>query len=213
MSSKALDHSPEHRRAQILDAAMICFARRGFHQTTMQDVSQAAGISVGLIYRYFESKEQVIATMVSGHLADLQRKLEAGRQARTLFDALESVLWCDRDADVAASFVVDLFAESGRNPHVRALVLQVHEALVTGVSGLIAASPEAAHLAPGLSAQHAAEMVFHAIHGQLFDEILHGDVRSADAIKGNRVETLRRLRLLLFPTSLAEAPGEAAGGS
>ena len=34
------------RRAQILEAAMICFAKRGFHQTSMHDVSAEAGISV-----------------------------------------------------------------------------------------------------------------------------------------------------------------------
>jgi AcrR family transcriptional regulator len=39
------------RRTQILDAALVCFAKRGFHQTSMHDISADAGISVGLIYR------------------------------------------------------------------------------------------------------------------------------------------------------------------
>ena len=51
------------RRSQILDAALVCFAKRGFHQTSMHDISAEAGISVGLIYRYFENKEAVISAM------------------------------------------------------------------------------------------------------------------------------------------------------
>ena len=58
----ALDHTEERRR-QILRAAMACFARRGFHLTTMNDISAEAQISVGLIYRYFDSKDAVITFM------------------------------------------------------------------------------------------------------------------------------------------------------
>ena len=58
---------PTDRRQQILQAAMICFAKRGFHQASMHDISEQAGISVGLIYRYFESKEAVISAMADDH--------------------------------------------------------------------------------------------------------------------------------------------------
>src|SRR3989304_6177982 len=47
----------EARRSQILDAAWTCFARKGYHQATMQDICQESGLSPGAIYRYFESKE------------------------------------------------------------------------------------------------------------------------------------------------------------
>jgi len=53
----------EARRNQILDAAWGCFARRGFHQTTMQDIATDAGISAGAIYRYYASKEAVLAAI------------------------------------------------------------------------------------------------------------------------------------------------------
>jgi AcrR family transcriptional regulator len=51
------------RRAQILDAAMICFARAGFHRTTMQDIVHQAELSPGAIYLYFSSKEEIIAAL------------------------------------------------------------------------------------------------------------------------------------------------------
>ncbi|MEQ1613599.1 MAG: helix-turn-helix domain-containing protein, partial [Hyphomicrobiaceae bacterium] len=45
------------RRANILDAAEQCFARQGFHRTTMQDICKAAEVSSGAVYVYFKSKE------------------------------------------------------------------------------------------------------------------------------------------------------------
>jgi AcrR family transcriptional regulator len=160
-----------------MDAAMTCFARRGFHQTTMQDISHEAGISVGLIYRYFESKEQVIAAMADQHITELQRKLEEARRLPDLLEALEMVLWCDEaEPDVASSFVVDLFAESSRYPHVRGPVAEVQGALICGITELIASSPDARHLAPGLDPRRAAEIVFHSNHGLLFDRCLVGNI-------------------------------------
>lgn len=50
----------ETRRQQVLDAAFACFARQGFHQTSIHDICQEAGLSPGAVYRYFSSKEQII---------------------------------------------------------------------------------------------------------------------------------------------------------
>ena len=206
MCAKALDPSGHpDRRHQIVDAAMACFARRGFHQTTMHDIAEDAGISVGLIYRHFESKDQVIAAMAELHLADLNAKLLEARELSSLAQALEHVLWCDQDAHVAPGFVVDLFAEAGRNPHVRGLVGQVHSAVIRGVTDLIAQSPEAARLAPGLSPADAAQHVFQAIHGRLFDEIVHSGTRTETEVRQARSETLRRITALLFP-AVSDAP-------
>ena len=48
------------RRQQILDAALVCFDRSGFHRTSMQDIFDEAGLSTGAVYRYFDSKEAII---------------------------------------------------------------------------------------------------------------------------------------------------------
>jgi len=73
----------EARRNQILDAAWACFARRGYHQTTMQDIARDAGISAGAIYRYYASKEAVLAAITERNtqrymelLADIQSEAE-----------------------------------------------------------------------------------------------------------------------------------------
>ncbi|MDX3380382.1 TetR/AcrR family transcriptional regulator [Streptomyces niveiscabiei] len=52
------------RRRQILDAAERCFARNGFHATSMQDVLKEADLSAGAVYRYFSGKDELIRAIV-----------------------------------------------------------------------------------------------------------------------------------------------------
>lgn len=54
----------EDRREQILDAAMHVFAEKGFARATNKDIAQRAGITPGLIYHYFESKEALLMSIV-----------------------------------------------------------------------------------------------------------------------------------------------------
>jgi len=65
--SNTLKDNSQDRRAQILDAAIVCFAKQGFHLTSMHDISAQAGISVGLIYRYFENKEALVNALYQKH--------------------------------------------------------------------------------------------------------------------------------------------------
>jgi TetR/AcrR family transcriptional regulator, transcriptional repressor of aconitase len=59
----------QSRRRQIMDAAITCFAREGFHRTTMQDIVGETGLSAGAIYRYFRSKEDIVAAIAAEHHA------------------------------------------------------------------------------------------------------------------------------------------------
>lgn len=59
----------DSRRRQIMDAAITCFAREGFHRTTMQDIVAETGLSAGAIYRYFRSKEDIVAAIAAEHHA------------------------------------------------------------------------------------------------------------------------------------------------
>src|SRR6266536_1784894 len=54
----------EDRREQILDAAIRVFAQKGFTRATNKDIAREAGITPGLIYHYFESKEAVMKAII-----------------------------------------------------------------------------------------------------------------------------------------------------
>lgn len=58
--AKVSDAHLEARRQSILDAAMAVFSRKGYQQATMADVATEAGISPGAIYRYFDSKVDLV---------------------------------------------------------------------------------------------------------------------------------------------------------
>jgi AcrR family transcriptional regulator len=57
----------EDRREQILDAALRVFAQKGFVRATNKEIAQEAGITPGLIYHYFESKEDLLRAAIREH--------------------------------------------------------------------------------------------------------------------------------------------------
>ncbi|MFE9323722.1 TetR/AcrR family transcriptional regulator [Nocardia sp. NPDC052278] len=62
----------ERRRQQILDAAQLCFARKGFYETSMQDIFTESGLSAGAVYRYFKGKNDIIAALATDTTVELR---------------------------------------------------------------------------------------------------------------------------------------------
>lgn len=61
--------SGSETRDQIVDAAVRCFAARGFHGTTTREVAGAAGLTEAALYRYFPSKEALYAAIIDRKMA------------------------------------------------------------------------------------------------------------------------------------------------
>jgi AcrR family transcriptional regulator len=79
----------EERREQILRAAAHVFARKGLADTHIADIAAAAGVSHGLAYRYFASKDDVYAALVERAMQGAARiAQEALRQPATPWDRL-----------------------------------------------------------------------------------------------------------------------------
>jgi len=189
------------RRGQILDAAVVCFAKRGFHQASMHDISTEAGISVGLIYRYFENKDAVISAMADRHKQEIHEVLERAQQAPTLLESLEILFTahcCENEPRVVSAFVVDLYAEASRNPHVADLVRDVLQTAMDGVTDLIARSPEAEGTAHGLKPYELAELIFAVSRGMLMRDVLQPQAMTAAERRTRQLEVTRRLWRLLF---------------
>jgi AcrR family transcriptional regulator len=195
------------RHQQILAAAMVCFAKRGFHQTSMHDISAEAGISVGLIYRYFASKEAVISAMAAEHKQEIDELLARARQAPSLLEALEIFFTAHCSAAgecrIESAFVVDLFAEGSRNPRIARLVRDILDALAGGVAKLIAQSPEGRAANHGMTPREVAELIFATSRGMLMRDVV--DLRAtSDTVRRERqLELVRRLWRLLFAEPLS----------
>ena len=200
MSQPQIESSLD-RRTQILDAALVCFAKRGFHQASMHDISAEAGISVGLIYRYFENKDAVISAMADRHKKEIHEVLERAQQAATLLESLEILFTahcCEDAPQLVSAFVVDLYAEASRNPHVADLVRDVLQTAMDGVTDLIARSPEVGSAADGLKPHELAELIFAVSRGMLMRDVLQPQTMTAAERRARQLEVTRRLWRLLF---------------
>lgn len=199
--SQPQTESSSDRRVQILDAALVCFAKRGFHQASMHDISAEAGISVGLIYRYFENKDAVISAMADRHKKEIHEVLKRAQQAPTLLESLEILFTahcCEDAPQLVSAFVVDLYAEASRNQRVADLVRDVLQTAMSGVTDLIARSPEAESAAHGLKPHEQAELIFAVSRGMLMRDVLQPQEMTAAERRTRQLEVTRRLWRLLF---------------
>ena len=108
------------RRAAILDAAERCFARSGFHRTTMQDICKEAGISPGALYVYFASKEDLIAGITERDRAKLAEELAGLADADDLMSAIAALgeHYALDEPHHKRVLCVEIGCESTRNPAV-----------------------------------------------------------------------------------------------
>jgi len=116
----------EARRQQIVDAASACARRSGFHGASMAEIAQAAGMSVGQIYRYFENKEAIIAAIVARDMAEMHdRYTELQDGDQPVLDAI--LTKCSTAIDdlyepERAALMLEVVAEAARNPRVAAIL-------------------------------------------------------------------------------------------
>jgi AcrR family transcriptional regulator len=70
----------ERRRSQISDAAIKRFSRNGYYPTTIREVAEEAGVSVGMIYQYFSDKEELLyyslSAVLNGYRAEIPAAME-----------------------------------------------------------------------------------------------------------------------------------------
>jgi AcrR family transcriptional regulator len=67
-------------RERIYRAALDLFAERGFMETTVEDITEAADVGKGTFFNYFPTKEHVLATYGSERVASVERALQQARQ-------------------------------------------------------------------------------------------------------------------------------------
>lgn len=112
------------RALQILVAAERCFVKNGFHRSTMGDVAAEAGMSPGNIYRYFASKDALVAGLIE------QDRL---RVCDELTDILSSDNFMDNLVELGRKYfieedrdrlilTIEIWAEATRNPEIATLL-------------------------------------------------------------------------------------------
>lgn len=160
----------EEQRRRILDAAIRCFARGGFHATGMQAVCAEAGMSPGALYRYFPSKEAIIEAIVERDRADIPAELEPLLHAENVVDALiasaREFLVGNLRPESLPMFL-ELSAEAARNEAVRKIVMRCDEEVGDIVARAIERGMAMGQIDPALDAREATRFLMALTDGVL----------------------------------------------
>ncbi|MEU5951348.1 TetR/AcrR family transcriptional regulator [Streptomyces sp. NPDC047525] len=183
--------SQEHldaRRRQIMDGAALCFARNGFHATSMQDVLKEVGLSAGAVYRYFRGKEELIGAIVGEVLEWLQATFEAAAQETPppppdvlVGRALTQVLaqkqgGGEGEAPYFPRLIVQVWAETLRNEELATLMKQGYAKVRVAWVKIVEGYQAAGMMRDDVPADHVARVMVATAQGfaaqlALFDEV------------------------------------------
>ncbi|WP_446225174.1 TetR/AcrR family transcriptional regulator [Nocardia sp. IBHARD005] len=183
----------ERRRQQILDAAQLCFARRGFHETSMQDVFTESQMSAGAVYRYFASKNEIIGALVNRAMGPLRERLAEIIRSETP----------PPPAEVIRLLTTEIVKRSGPEgplrlaPQAWALALVSTEAAVPVCAAIASMRElwfeyadrlrETGWLPPGTDSDAIAKTIIGLVPGFILQHLLLGDVEPDDFARGLEV--------------------------
>ena len=159
---KDLEESSAERRTQILDAAERSFTRAGFHRATMQDVAAEAGMSPGNLYRYFASKDALVAGLCERDRAELAREFSSvedhGGDFLAMLKHVGRKYFRDESPD-KARLCLEIWSEATRNPHVAALQTEFDRQMVEQLVGLFEAAKQKGAIPPSVNSRATASIL------------------------------------------------------
>ncbi|MET8995842.1 TetR family transcriptional regulator [Amycolatopsis sp. NPDC004169] len=155
------------RRRQILDAARARFATHGFARTSMTDLVEASGLSIGAIYRYFKSKDEIVAAICEQSTQALPAELTAA-SVREFVEHIRTLA----HAEDHARLVAQIYAEAAVSPPLADLVHRQLDDLRAEVAALLPGREPA-------DAARIAEAFVALCHGYTQQLAVRGDVDPA----------------------------------
>lgn len=176
-------------RAAIVDAARRCFARHGFHQTSMPELVAEAGISAGAFYRYFSGKDELIREITREAFAGLGATV-VGRLERldapsvadlvgvlTSTFTAGSIVVGDReiDLDEQGRMALQAWAEIARNEELQGEARRGLERFTGAIADALARGQRAGRVPPGLDPRDGARFVQALLPGMILQRAVFGD--------------------------------------
>ncbi|WP_208510718.1 TetR/AcrR family transcriptional regulator [Variovorax paradoxus] len=152
MAGKKVIHPNEaeagqNRRAQVLEAAAVCFSKDGFHGTSIQKISEAAGMSPGHIYHYFQNKEAIIHALIQQnlgrafeHLSHIEERSRVAGPADALVEEMRHAVRTRTDPR-HVPLELEILAESARNRSVAKFFQRADRAIYEKIEGVVTAIP------------------------------------------------------------------------
>jgi TetR/AcrR family transcriptional regulator, fatty acid metabolism regulator protein len=192
----ATARSAVDKRRMILDAAVRVFARQGFHTCRVSDIADEAGVAYGLVYHYFQSKDEVLDTLF---LERWNVMLEAIREtdsqqipARQKLHAIASFIIESYRHDPELMKVIIVEVTRAANSFGAVHLAKIAEAYGQ-ISGIVEQAQKSGEFRDNVSAEFAAMAFYGAIEqvltGWIFGTLDEGD-EAYDRAKDYVVETI-----------------------
>ncbi len=149
------------RREHILDAAELCFARSGFHRSTIQDICKEASVSPGALYVHFASKEALIAGIAERDRSKLAGKLAELANAPDLLAALSGLgeHYTVEEPRHKRLLCIEIGCESTRNDEVREIFQSVDKFAHQSLRDLFAKAKAEGKVSPQVDTDELAELI------------------------------------------------------
>lgn len=165
------------RRSQIIEAARTCFARDGFHRTTLQDVFAEAGLSAGAVYNYFRSKDELILAIAQDRHEEEAGVLAQGAETQDPMEALRNI--ADRFIDTYLSdaatekrlIAIQTWSEAMRSEDI---LRSVHEGFNVPrgqIAALLKRAQRTGQIDPGLSSDAVARSMIALFYGFILQKL------------------------------------------
>ncbi|MFD5329068.1 TetR/AcrR family transcriptional regulator [Streptomyces sp. NPDC127092] len=191
--------SQEHldaRRRQILDGAARCFARNGFHATSMQDVLAEVGLSAGAVYRYFRGKDELITAIADEAFAGIRGAfLEASKTVPpptpdVLLGAVLRLFLEERipgaDRQAFGRLILQVWSETLRDERLATALATGYDGMREAWSELVAVYRANGLMTADVSADHVARTLIAVAQGFIAQQALFGDVSVDILVDGLR---------------------------
>lgn len=111
----------QQQRERILNAARGCFVKHGFNAASMAKIAETAGMSPGLIYRYFDSKNAIILAIIEQQLQDARADIAALDPDTDLVPVFQDLFtrWQRADSElINPALLLEMTAEATRDPQI-----------------------------------------------------------------------------------------------
>lgn len=186
----------ERRRRQIMDAAIGCFRRRGFHQATMAEICAEADISAGALYRYFASKAEIIAAIAEDKRSEGDATFARTAEREGLIEALALLArtFFDKFAEGDGALIAEIISESLRDDAIAAQLQEIDRRSVAVLREAIRAAQERGEADRSLDAGMAAETLFAAIEGIGLRRAFQRSTAAEEAVAQFRILAERYLK-------------------
>ncbi|MGH3102919.1 MAG: TetR/AcrR family transcriptional regulator [Gaiellaceae bacterium] len=196
----------QDKRRLLLGAAVTVFARKGYHDCRVGDIATEAGVSYGLLYHYFKSKEEVLETIFretwTEMLAAVNGVEEAGEPARVQVRKVAAIVlrsW-ERDPDLIRVLV----REITRSPHLQQEIEEISQAF-DALERIVRHGQEEGEFRGDLDARLASQVLYGAL-----DQILTGWVLGTPPASEEEILLAERTVAALLCDGLVAEPTPAA---